>query len=173
MPITEGTNVAPVDNAGTKIAPLYDGVSAFFLIRRATAAILAAFRAESAQLVALPGEWPLNAAPAANTVASVTKAAGGAGVRHVLKSISAAVGAVAVPAATISTLQVRDGASGVGPVIWQTYIGVEAVAGKSNPRDIVGLNIVGSANTAMTVEFAAASGANTFQSISATGFDAA
>ena len=35
---------------------------------------------------------------------------------------------------------------------------------------LAGLNIVGSANTAMTLEFAAAGGANTVESVAMTGY---
>jgi hypothetical protein len=174
VPITEGLTTAPVDNAGTKIAPLYDqNAGLFYFMRRVTAAFLATFRADAAVSVAGPGEWSVQAAPASNTIASGTKVAGGAGVRHVLRSVSASAGAVGAPAATVLTVVVRDGAAGVGPILWQRNVGVEAVAGKVNGFDLAGLNLVGSANTALTVEFTGAGGAGVFESLSATGFDAA
>jgi hypothetical protein len=173
VPITEGLNTAPVDNAGTKIAPLYDDAGLFYFFRRATAAVLVAFRSEKALLAASPGEWSLTSAPVSGNQASATRAAGGAGVRHVLRSISASAGAVAAPAATVVTVVVRDGATGVGTVLWSRMIGVEAVAGKVTGFDPVGLNIVGSANTAMTVEFASGGGVGVFETIAATGYSAA
>src|SRR5262245_30970564 len=172
MPITDGGTTLPVDSAGIKQYGLYD-LTNLFLPRRAAAAVLSLLRAESAMLVAPPGEWSVQAAPAANVLASAARAAGGAGVRHVLRSLSASAGAVGAPAATVLNVVVRDGASGAGAILWQRMVPVTAVAGAVGAFDVVGLNIVGSANTAMTVEFAAAGGAGVFETVAATGYDAA
>lgn len=172
MPIADGTTTAPVDSAGVKLPPLYDETN-LYLMRRASAANLAATRAEKGLLVALPGEWSITAQPAANTVASATRAAGGAGVRHVLRTINATIGFNPAPAAAVVSVYVRDGASGVGTILWIDQANVEAVAGRAARVVATGLNLVGSANTAMTVEFSAAGGASTFETITATGYDAA
>lgn len=118
-------------------------------------------------MVAGPGNWTLTNAPAANTQATATRAAGAAGVRHVLTSIQATLNAVAAVVAPL-TVVVRDGASGAGTILWQDR--VTSPAGTDGRISISGLNIVGSAATAMTVEFTAAPGATNFETISATGY---
>lgn len=117
--------------------------------------------------VALVGNWPITSAPAANTQATATKAAGGGGFRHVLTTICADVNAVAAVAAPL-VLVVRDGATGVGTILWQRRL--TAVIGTTASVQLSGLAIVGSDNTAMTVEFTAAPGATNFETVSATGY---
>lgn len=88
--------------------------------------------------------WSVNDEPAADTVASATKAAGAAGVRHVATSITACItGATAA----VSTVRLLDGAS----VIWAGRISVGTATG-SGFLTVSGLNIPGSPATAMTLE---------------------
>lgn len=111
-----------------------------------------------------PLEWTILHAPAANTVATATKLAGGAGVRHVLRSLVAntqLVSAANFTAAAPVYWVVRDGASGVGTILYQGF---------STAAVVSGLNIVGSENTAMTVEFTVAPGATNFEVVSASGY---
>lgn len=118
------------------------------------------------------GDWAQGHTPAANTQATTTKAAGGAGVRHVCTSISATlVAGATAPTATTVEVALRDGATGAGTILWEQTIGIQAVAGATNAIHIAPLNIIGSANTAMTLEFSAAAGANTLESVSMTGYD--
>lgn len=135
----------------------------------ATAAALSTQPVSNVELVTQPGEWTLTNAPAAATQATATRAAGGGTVRHVLKSIQASLSAVAAQASPV-TVVVRDGASGSGTILWQDRL--MAPLGFSDRVSVDGLNIVGSANTAMTVEFTAAPAATDFETISATGYDA-
>ena len=117
--------------------------------------------------------WDETHTPAVNTAATASKAAGGAGVRHVCTSILAVFAAgTTAPAVAMKTLQLRDGATGAGTVVWSATVGVEATAGRNTVIQLSGLNIVGSSNTAMTLEFDAAGGANTFQSVAIHGYDA-
>jgi hypothetical protein len=103
-----------------------------------------------------------NHSPAANTQATASAAAAGAGVRWVCTAIMAGIAATGTaPAATSVTLNLRDGASGAGTVLWSAELGVPATAGATAGVAISDLWIPGSANTAMTLEFAAAGGANT------------
>ena len=116
--------------------------------------------------------WTLNAAPAANTQATATRAAGGAGVRHVCTSILAILASTTGLAANATgTFVLRDGASGTGTIIWQGQISIPNAVGQSQWVSIDSINIVGSYGTAMTAEFTAASGAGTLQSLSITGYD--
>lgn len=110
-------------------------------------------------------EWAVAGVPGADAQATVTRAAAGAGVRHVCTSILAVyLGNFAgAPAPTNPNryVQLRDGASGVGTILWQSALSVQAVSGAVNKIELSGLRIVGSAATAMTLEFSGAGGPNT------------
>lgn len=105
--------------------------------------------------------------PAVNTRASSTRAAGAAGVRHVLTGLTAVLAAGATaPAAAQLDVRVRDGILDTGTILWQSVITLPATAGAMNGITRSGLWIPGTAATAMTIEFSAAGGANTFESVS-------
>lgn len=114
--------------------------------------------------------WTAVDQPAANTQATETRAAAGAGVRNVCTSITAmfAAGASAPTAVNVSVV-LRDGATGAGTILWAASLSIPATAGATNGISVGGLWIPGSANTAMTLEFSAAGGANTIESVSMTG----
>lgn len=112
--------------------------------------------------------WSQGHAPGGgNTQATTTKAAGGAGRRHICTGIVATLAAGATaPAAAVVSLFLRDGASGSGTVIGAAFMSVPAVAGQGSSAIVMtGLNIRGSVNTAMCLEFGAAAGANTFEGV--------
>jgi hypothetical protein len=139
----------------------------------ASAANLATESGAKALLTAPPGQWTVNHVPAANTQATATKAAGAAGVRHVCTALSFSVAADGTaPTATQLTVNLRDGASGAGTVLMSWIVAIPAVAGEVKQVSLSGLNIVGSAATAMTLEFAAAGGAHTYESVNIAGYDA-
>lgn len=111
--------------------------------------------------------WSVTNTPAANTQATVTKAAGGTTVRHVATSITACfVGTVTAAPVQIN---LRDGASGAGTILRTWFIGIPTANG-GDCVNLSGLNITGSANTAMTLEFVAAGGANTNETVTLTGY---
>lgn len=91
------------------------------------------------------------------TPAGVTQAAAGAGRKNVARYISATVGRIG--AAGTFRLNFRDGAAGTGTILGSWEIGVPNT-GDSNSIELAGLYIIGSANTAMTLEFAANAAAN-------------
>ena len=133
----------------------------------AHAAALANKTADGAAIVTAPGDWTAVHAPA-----SATKAAGTGTVRHVCTGIYAAFAQpTATPVAFTGNVVLRDGATGAGTVIWQQAIAVPATASESRAIDISGLSIIGSAATAMTLEFTAAGGTATFETITLTGHD--
>lgn len=136
--------------------------------RSASAANLAAESGVGAQLSTTPGQWSIFSAPAAHVVATATKAAS-PGVSHILTTISASLQAVAAQAAPVQ-LVVRDGASGVGAIIWTERLFV--TTGFDIRFTVSGLSLVGTAGNAMTVEFTAAADAGNFETLSATGYDA-
>jgi hypothetical protein len=119
------------------------------------------------ELVTSPGEWTLTSAPAAATAPSATRAAV-AGVRHILRSIQASVNATAAQGTPI-VFVVRDGATGVGTILWQDRIIVPI--GFTDDISVSGLNIAGTTGNAMTVEATAAPAATNFATVSATGYD--
>lgn len=122
-------------------------------------------------LTAPIGTWIISSAPAANTQATTSKAAGGGTVRNVCTGISATVVATGASVAGPVSIVLRDGASGAGTVLATWLLNVPAGVGVPNvPLVIQGLNISGSANTAMTIESTAAGGANTQIAVNATGY---
>lgn len=115
--------------------------------------------------------WSVTSAPAVSTVASASKAAGGAGVKHVADCISFSAGATSAPALTKLQVNLRDGATGAGTIVLQKIVVIPAATGQSvAAHSVCGLNIVGTANTAMTLEFSALL-TNLFEEVSLTGYD--
>lgn len=118
--------------------------------------------------------WAATSAPAAATQASASRAAAGAGIRHICTAVSITVsGGAVAPAAQTLTFNLRDGATGAGPILATWTVGVEAVAGKTVPINLSGLAVPGTAATAMTLEGSAAPGANTLESCTLAGYDSA
>ena len=125
-----------------------------------------------------PAQWALSSAPAANAQATVTRPAatgnsptGTALPRHVCTAICGnfAVDTAGTPVRT--TLRLRDGATGVGTILWEhgmSFAGMPVGAQASVVVD--GIEVFGSPGTAMTLEFSAAGGANTFETCSFAGF---
>lgn len=154
---------------GQQIVEIHDAVSGNAVaLTTATAANLAAALGTSSLLVASPGDWTVVHAPGAAAQATATKAAGGAGVRHVCTSISATI-ACGATAQTPLNVFLRDGVTGAGTPIWAA-----SIAAPVNGTGILsfdGLSIVGSANTAMTLEFSAAGVAASVEAVTVCGFD--
>lgn len=114
-----------------------------------------------------PGQWAFNHQPAAGTRATVTRGAGGAGVRNVCTGFGFTLNAVAAITVPV-VVNLRDGATGVGTILWTGRY--TAPVGTTVALDLSGLNIVGSPNTAMTFEFAAAPAAGDFQCVNIQGY---
>lgn len=111
--------------------------------------------------------WSQHHLPAANAQATATKTAAGAGVRNVCTWLTIKlIGGTTAPAADTATVSVIDGASGGTTYLWRAAIALPATAGADNGIALSGLWLPGTANTGMTIEFDAASGANTLQSVS-------
>lgn len=120
--------------------------------------------------------WSVRSAPGAAAQPSASKAAGGAGVRHVAKR-------VIITLATNDTVQtpiavnLRDGATGAGTILvtWQVAqnfaTGLGATKNGLVVIDADNLDLVGTSNTAMTLEFAAATQANVTGSCELIGYD--
>jgi hypothetical protein len=115
--------------------------------------------------------WTGISQPAVSTQATFSRAAA-AGVRHVADCVSFSGGATtAVAAVAEITVNLRDGATGAGTVIWTQTIFIAAAAAQLVPTfSVCGLALLGSPNTAMTLEFSALV-TNLFESVSVSGYD--
>lgn len=122
---------------------------------------------DSAEVCVQPGQWSIQQQPAVATQATITKAAV-ANTRHVCTGLTVCLAAGAT-AQTPILVNLRDGATGVGTILWSGTLSAPANGCASIP--IAGLNIPGSVNTAMTLEFAAAPGAAAQVTVSLQGHD--
>lgn len=96
--------------------------------------------------------WAVQHTPSSATKATISKAAV-AGIRHVCESITVSIAAGATAQTPVGVV-LRDGATGAGTILWSAKLaapvdGCAVIA-------LSGLNIMGSVDTAMTLEFAAA-----------------
>jgi hypothetical protein len=98
-----------------------------------------------------PATWTLTAEDVSGgtTFASATRPAGGAGVKHVATCISFSFYQTS---GSGSFLYLRDGPSKTGTILFQLI--PVATSAPSVLQSVCGLNIVGSPNTPMTLEFA-------------------
>lgn len=112
-------------------------------------------------------EWAVNAQATAGTP-SASKAAGAAGVRHVCTGLSIVVAAGGT-AQTPQIFNLRDGATGAGTIL-ATFALSAAINGIGGVT-LTGLNLVGTAATAMTLEAAGAGAAAVVASVNMFGYD--
>jgi hypothetical protein len=122
------------------------------------------------QVIRQQDTWKVQHQPAAATQATISQAAAGAGIKNVCTSITCTLSSSAAPTAGRVVFNLRDGASGAGTILWSGALSLQAVAGVcAPPIQISGLWIEGTANTAMTLESAAAPAANIFATVAMTG----
>lgn len=146
---------------------VFDGTN-FDRLYSGSAANLSSAAAPPSMLATQPGEWAIQSSPAAGVQATISRAAVAAQ-RHVCKGFSItlnAVGAIVVPV----VVNVRDGGTGAGTILWSGRFTAPAGTTVVVTRD--NLNLIGSVNTAMTIEFAAAPAAGDFQNVAMNGFTA-
>lgn len=114
-------------------------------------------------------EWSVTNAPAIGN-----RAQAGVGFvsngKHVCTSVSATFCVAAADIATGGLLHLRDGVSGGGTILRSWRLVVMDAAGGVLQVDIAGFHICGSLNTDMTIEFAAAPGVSSFQSVGMSGY---
>ena len=119
---------------------------------------------------AAPNVWTQIHVPAANVVATKSQAAGGIGVRNVCTALTVVIAATATaPTAVNVTVNLIDGATGGTTYLWRTTLSLPATAGETRGIQKSNCWLPGTANTAMTLEFSAAGGANTVESVSMEG----
>ncbi len=122
----------------------------------------------AAGIVTAPPTWAAVHQPVAATQATISKAAGALGVKHVATGVTVCISAVAAQPDLVFNL--RDGASGAGTILWTARLA--ATAGTAQCVSSPPLNLVGTAATAMTLESAAAPAATNFAAVSLAGYDA-
>ena len=116
-------------------------------------------------------EWVVNHAPAAGSQATASKAAGAAGVKHVAKAIYFGFSAsVALGAPATFQINLRDGASGAGTVLMSWQFTLPAATAVPVWEEIEGIDLAGSAATAMTLEFSGGVG-NLLEYVILVGYD--
>lgn len=113
--------------------------------------------------------WRVQHQPVAATQATIAQASAGAGIKNVCTSITVTLSSTAAPTAARVVFNLRDGATGAGTILWSGGLSIPAVAGESRSIVVPNLWIEGTAATAMTLESAAAPGANTFATVAMTG----
>jgi len=141
------------------------------LYPNSTAATLTSALNVTPGVVEKGARWGIFSQPAASAQATISKAAGAAGVRHVADCVSFSAGSIATPAAAAQvSVNLRDGATGAGTVLWTQEIATTTVVGQYATFSFCGLNLIGSAATAMTLEFNA-SATTVSESVSLSGYD--
>lgn len=122
-----------------------------------------------ANVVTDPVRWTVTSTPAVSLQASASKAAGGTTVRHVADCVTFSAGATTAPALTKLNINLRDGATGAGTIKKSWTVVIPAATGTNVPPfGLCDLGIVGSQNTAMTLEFSSLL-ANVFQDVTLVG----
>lgn len=120
-------------------------------------------------------DWAVTHAPAANTKATITKAAGTGTQRHFCTDLTVTIAAGAsAPTAVQVSAALIDGTTGGSTYLWGPHVfSVPATAGVSTGHTLALAHPkIGSQATAMTLEFSAAGGANTIEAVSFGGYTA-
>ncbi len=149
--ITDGTSTLPLASA-TTLSATNSGVGGV--------------------ITTAPGMWAVTHAPSINPAAVASKTAGSAGVRHVCTAVAITLGQSTtgtVQAALIFNL--RDGATGAGTILASFTLSSPSATGPTTVLTLSGLNLFGTAATAMTLESASAPAANVYASCSLFGYD--
>ena len=140
-------------------------------LRTSSAVNLTAFPSLGVLLAEKGSRWTIAASQAAGAISSASRPAGGPGVRHVVDCITFSAASSTAPLPSVVYLSIRDGASGTGGYLWMYVLAIPGTVGQSiPPHTACGLNLIGSANTAITAEFNAGV-INVYESVSMTGYD--
>lgn len=136
-------------------------------VRTGSATTQAAQSSANSMMVVSPGCWTEKHEPAAATQATKSKAAA-AGTRHVCTHITAILSTTDTAQSSVIYIYLRDGATGAGTILWEMPVtaSTNTTVGYAGPIP----NIVGTANTAMTLEFSGAGVSNSKQTVTLVGF---
>jgi hypothetical protein len=120
----------------------------------------------------LLGGWSKYHAPGAANTQATCNIAGNAGVVHVCRVVSAVLFSAGGGGSAWSVdLVLRDGAPGVGTVLWQTTLSVSGAAAATDRINLSDLNVAGTAGNAMTLETTAGGGSGNTLRVAMTGID--
>jgi hypothetical protein len=119
-------------------------------------------------------DWSVTSSPGAAGRATATRPASlapqFAESRHVATSVTATLCfGVTVGAAVAIQVNLRDGATGAGTILGSWVLAIQALAGACVILSLDTIEIIGSPNTAMTLEFVSTGDANTIESVTLTG----
>lgn len=162
--------VLPPNSTGSTVGTLTTGGKEYQQIQLVDATTVAQIQkvdSNGAASVTRNTDWSITHTPVAATQATISKGAV-ASTYHVCTSISFMV-AVAGTAQTLIQVNLRDGATGAGTILWSMSI-LKTANEAPTFVTISGLSIIGSVNTAMTLEFSAAGVADSVQSVALTGY---
>lgn len=115
----------------------------------------------------IPNRFNSTHTPATATQATTSQSAV-AGVRHVARAVYASL-ACGATAQTPIQVHLRDGASGAGTILWSATVAAPANGSVNVAAE--DLNIPGTANTAMTLEFSAAGAVATQETVTLVGYN--
>jgi hypothetical protein len=150
---------------------LGNGTGGWDHARDAGAPNMASLSGLGAALVASPGEWTVNANAGLGVASSASRGVGGVGVRHIITGYNVIISCQAAPGAGNVIINIRDGATGAGTIFEALQVGIPAAVFPPIVISRSGLSLVGTANTAFTIEQSAAYAA-VQASINFEGFDA-
>jgi hypothetical protein len=117
--------------------------------------------------------WQVNnsISSSGGTAATASKAANANG-RHVADCISFSAQATNAPTPAQTDINLRNGTSGTGTILWTQTILIPGTAAQHIlVGPLCGLNLIGSPNTAMTLEFSSGAPANEFEAVDLSGYD--
>lgn len=171
-----GTTDSAGGNSIGSIAPnIYNG-STWDRVRSASSTNLTATTSVGVQVQVPLSTWSCTSSPGSAAQATCTKAAGGGTVRHVATAIIACItGSADSGGGNVDVINLRDGATGAGTVkaTWFTTNETDGAAITHDSRCAYSppnFSMIGTANTAMTLEYAAASPANVQQTVTLMGY---
>ena len=118
-----------------------------------------------------PDSWAVTHTPAENVVATITKAAV-AGSLHICTGIICTLTSeTGLIAAALGLVNLRDSTTGAGNILLSFRLSVAAVAGSAAaPVVIDTLYLPGVISQAMTLEFTAAGGVDTYETVALIGY---
>ena len=137
------------------------------LVDATTVAQIQKVNSNGAAAIVKQDDWAITHTPAAATQATISKGAV-ASTYHVATSISFMCAVGSTPQ-TLIQVNLRDGATGAGTILWSMSI-IKAASEQPTFVTISGLSVIGTVNTAMTLEFSAAGVTSSVQSVALTGY---
>jgi len=117
-------------------------------------------------------DWAVHHVPAVNTKATITQASAGTGNRNTCNGFTVTLTSDTTAPTVIAPIiaSLIDGASGGTTYLWRSYMAIPGSAGaQTTIVKTFTKPIKGSQATAMTLEFSAAGGADTYESVSMNG----